>query len=246
MELKEKDATSEERRRTLYSNAPTPVATARDDAGLPLSGVFSEVAMSYSDFSLDELKSRFHLRLDEGRDLFSGIEALDVSDWLKESLARGVPLAFKIGTEKARSELVIAPILLEVLDQSGDDASLFSGVDFPVDPDRGLRGTCDFLFSRSPEQLIVETPVITVVEAKNENMKAGIAQCLAEMVGAHVFNQRRGRDLSAVYGAVTTGSNWKFLKLTGDTAFIDQPEYYLNEVGRIVAILMNMIRDVPA
>ena len=36
-----------------------------------------------------------------------------------------------------------------------------------------------------------EAPVVVVVEAKNENMKQGIIQCIAEMVAAQQFNQQR-------------------------------------------------------
>jgi hypothetical protein len=81
-----------------------------------------------------------------------------------------------------------------------------------------------------------------VVEAKNENMKAGIGQCLAQMVAARLFNERRGRELPAVYGAVTTGNNWKFLRLVGESAAIDLAEYHIKEVGRVVGILTSMLQ----
>ncbi|MEG3979123.1 hypothetical protein QT970_31610, partial [Microcoleus sp. herbarium8] len=38
------------------------------------------------------------------------------------------------------------------------------------DAARGLSGYCDFLISRSPEQLVIESPVIALVEAKNDNI----------------------------------------------------------------------------
>jgi heterodisulfide reductase subunit B len=97
--------------------------------------------------------------------------------------------------------------------------------------------------SLSAEQLIIEAPVVVIVEAKNENIKQGISQCIAEMVAAQLFNQRRNNAIPTVYGVVTTGSNWKFLQLTGTTVFVDLPEYYIKEVERIVGILVHMVRD---
>jgi hypothetical protein len=202
--------------------------------------------MSYSDFSIEDVKEQFKLRLDEGEDLFAATPPIEVSPMLRETLAESVPLALAISTEKARSELIITPVLLEVRRQLNHQASLFSGVDFNVDPEHGLRGVCDFLLSRSPEQLTIEAPVVAVVEAKNENMKAGFGQCLAEMIAARLFNERKGRELPAIFGVVTTGNNWKFLRLTGDTANVDLAEYHIKEVGRVVGILVNMLQGTVA
>lgn len=202
--------------------------------------------MSYSDFSLEDIKERFKLHLDEKRDLFSSIPPAEISALLRDTLAESVPLALAISTEKARSELMIIPVLLEVRRQVKQPISLFSGVDFTVDEEQGLRGVCDYLLSRSPEQLTIEAPVVSVAEAKNENMKAGIGQCLAELVAVQLFNQRKGRDLPMVYGAVTTGNNWKFLRLAGDTANVDLAEYHIKEVGRIVGILAAMLQGAAA
>jgi hypothetical protein len=100
--------------------------------------------------------------------------------------------------------------------------------------------------SRSPEQLTIEAPVVAVVEAKNENIKAGIGQCFAQLIAVRLFNQRKGQELPAVYGAVTTGNNWKFLRLAGDQANVDLAEYHIKEVGRIVGILVAMLQGATA
>lgn len=198
--------------------------------------------MSYSDFSLVDVKERFNLHLQEKEDLYGSIAPVEISALLRDTLNESVPLALAISTEKARSELIITPVLLEVRRQMGQSVSLFSGVDFTVDAEQGLHGVCDYLLSRSPEQLTIEAPVVAVVEAKNENMKAGIGQCLAELVAVRLFNQRKGCELPAVHGAVTTGNNWKFLRLAGDTAKVDLAEYHIKEVARIVAILVTMLQ----
>jgi hypothetical protein len=202
--------------------------------------------MAYSDFTLEAVKQQFGLQTNEQGDYFAGVSPIPISDTLRWHLDRYQPLALAIGTEKSRSELLIMPILLDAYEQSQRAFSLFSGVDFNVDQDAGLRGYCDYILSLSPEQLAIEAPVVTVVEAKNENINRGIAQCLAEMVAAQRFNRARDRSIPTIYGVVTTGANWKFLRLIEAIAYIDQTEYYLVEVERIVAILLAMIREATA
>lgn len=198
--------------------------------------------MPYGEFSIEEVKARFQLRIAETAEYFADIPSVAVSDFLTQMLAENIPLAVAISTEKARSELIIAPVLLEARRQVQRRISLFSGVEFNVDPSRGLNGVCDYLLSRSPEQLTIEVPVVTVVEAKNDNLKSGLGQCMAEMVAARLFNQQKGRELPRVYGVVTTGSLWKFLQLEGDVVSLDQREYPISELGRVVGILVRMVR----
>ena len=197
--------------------------------------------MSYRDFTIRDLKQKFGLRIEEESDLFSEVTGIKVGPSLSETLAETVPLALAISTEKARSELIIAPMLLEARRCADRRVGFFSGVDFSVDPQRGLNGVCDFLLSRSHEQLSIEAPVIAVVVAKNEDMRAGIGQCLAEMVAVRIFNERGGRSEESIYGAVTTGNTWRFLRLRNDEAEVDRAEYYINEVGRILGILKAML-----
>jgi hypothetical protein len=196
----------------------------------------------YGEFSIEDVKASFQLQIAEAEEYFASIPPVQVSDFLTRTLAESIPLAVAISTEKARSELIIVPVLLEVRRQVQRRVSLFSGVEFTVDPSRGLNGVCDFLISLSPEQLTIEVPVVAVVEAKNDNLKSGLGQCMAEMVAARLFNQQRGRDLARVYGVVTTGSLWKFLRLEGDVVSLDLREYPISELGRVVGILVSMVR----
>jgi hypothetical protein len=201
-----------------------------------------EKEMAYSDFTLNRVKKEFGLTIDEKLDLFAAVESSECSDYLKFTLQENVPLALAINTEKARSEMIIAPILIEVRRDLKQQISLFSGTEFNIDSARGLNGICDFIISRSREQLTVNAPVLTIVEAKNENIKAGLGQCIAEMLAAQIFNQNEGNLIETIYGAVTTGNIWKFLKLVGSVVFIDQTDYYINEVGKILGILYSAVR----
>ena len=110
-----------------------------------------------------------------------------------------------------------------------------------LEPTQGLTGFCDFLISLSPEQLVIEAPVVTLVEAKNDNIQSGLGQCMAEMIAAQIFNQRKGKQISTIYGVVTTGTNWKFLILKGQVIEIDLNEYFINQLGKILGILKSLI-----
>ncbi|MEL6354783.1 MAG: hypothetical protein AAFR58_23995 [Cyanobacteria bacterium J06627_28] len=197
--------------------------------------------MPYRQFKLDNIKRELNVQIRDRASLFGEIAPVQCSDLLTQLLEKYSPLAIAIGTEKSKSEFIIAPILYELKEQLVGQISLFSGREFNVVPEKGLSGFCDFLISRSPEQLIIESPVITVVEAKNDNILSGIGQCIAEMVAAQIFNERHQNPIPAIYGVITTGSNWKFLRLRGDTIDADLDEYYLNDVGKILGILLHCV-----
>ena len=199
--------------------------------------------MAYSDFSLAKVSKTFELKILDAVNMFSAIPELESSNFLVETLLYTVPLAISSNTEKARSEMIIAPILIELRKQLNSEISFFSGIDFTIDPERGLNGNCDFLISRSPELLILTAPVIIIVEAKKENINGGLGQCVAEMLGARIFNEREGNDIPAIFGAVTSGTNWRFLKLKDQVIEIDLTEYYLRDVNKILGILANSIRN---
>ena len=199
--------------------------------------------MAYIDFSLASVKKALNLTISPRQDLFSAVPALEVSNYLTEALLYNVPIALASNTEKSRSEMIIAPILLELTRHFADRISLFSGVDFTVDTNLGLNGSCDFLISRSPELLIISAPIILIVEAKKENINAGLGQCAAEMYAAKIFNQREGNEISGIYGVVTTGEIWKFLRLEGEEVQIDLLEYFLNQVNQILGILASSINS---
>jgi hypothetical protein len=198
--------------------------------------------MAYSDFTtLTAVQKKFDLSIDETRTLFANVPEIQVSAHLQTTLQENIPLALAIATEKARSEMIIVPILIELRKLVDRQISLFSGVDFTVDEAKGLNGVCDYIISRSPHQLVVNAPILMLVEAKNEDMKRGLSQCLAEMVAAQLFNLREGNANQPVYGVVSTGSNWRFLTLEERTVLIDLPEYFINQIGKILGILLHLV-----
>lgn len=192
--------------------------------------------MPYSQFSLPAIVKTFDLIITKKVTLFDAVTPFSRSAILKEILDYNVPLAIANNTEKARSEMIIVPILLDLKKQLANQISLFSGVEFNVDAEKGLMGFCDFIISQSPEQLFVNAPVIMLVEAKNDNIKNGLGQCVAEMLAAQQFNQQEQNNIDEIYGVVTTGTIWQFLRLKGKTVEIELKEYYLSELDEILSI----------
>ncbi|MCY7408077.1 MAG: hypothetical protein LH631_12075, partial [Alkalinema sp. CAN_BIN05] len=113
-------------------------------------------------------------------------------------------------------------------------------------PERGLRGHCDFILSAGTEQYFISAPIVTIVEAKNENISAGLGQCIAEMVAAQRFNIKKNHPIDSIYGVVTTGTNWRFLRLRQRTIVIDSVEYYINQIDKILAILLQPFAELAA
>jgi hypothetical protein len=199
--------------------------------------------MAYSDFSLRKVLQDFNLRTRDDSFL-SNVLPISPNAYLLDFLERSLPLAIAIGTEKARSELLISPLLLEVREHLHRQVSIFSGTDLTVDPALGLNGICDFLISQSAEQVIVTAPIAVIVEAQKGELNAGLGQCIAEMVGAQKFNQQQGNAISTVYGTVTSGSLWRFLKLEGQTVTFDLTEYGVPPIDRILGILIQIASPV--
>ncbi len=198
--------------------------------------------MAYSDFTLASVVQAFDLTIAESLNVFADIPEFPISPFLTELLRRNLSLAIASNSEKARSEMIIAPILVELREQLHETIGLFSGIDFTVQPSRGLNGICDFIISRSPELLQLRSPIAVVVEAKKENLNAGLGQCIAEMVAAQLFNQQHETPTDRVHGAVTSGTNWRFLELQDQTVTIDLDEYYLADINKILGILMSGVK----
>ena len=197
--------------------------------------------MAYSDFTLESVVPMFQLEKIDIAGLFFEIEPVPPSEYLTTGLAKKAPLATAIGTEKARSEMIVADVLVELLEHLNRGISLFSGIDFSVDVENGLTGVCDFLVSLSPNQFYLEAPVIILVEAKNTDVKLGLGQCVAEMLAAQRFNAEKGNDIPYIYGASTTGIDWVFLKLEEKCLHIDMTTYQIARCDRILGILSSMV-----
>lgn len=129
--------------------------------------------MPYRDFTLAKVKKEFGLITVEPGRFLPALEPIAPSSRL-QAMLEDLPWAIAVGSEKAKSEGIIYPILQEVRRIAQRPVSLFSGRDFTVDADKGLSGYVDYLLSRSPEQLEIEAPVVIVEEAKRDNLNEGV------------------------------------------------------------------------
>ncbi|MEQ8999311.1 MAG: hypothetical protein RID53_22645 [Coleofasciculus sp. B1-GNL1-01] len=196
--------------------------------------------MAYSDFSLNQVKKVFGLT-EQSVQLFSDVPILEPSNWLQETLSYSLKLALSSSSEKARSEFIIAPILIELERRNPKKLSIYSGEKLDVDEEQGLKGECDFILSKSPVSLTMQAPIISLVEAKKGDIKGGLGQCIAQMLGAQRFNELENNSISGIYGCVTTGEDWQFLKLEGDVVFVDDHRYYINEREKLLGIFQFIV-----
>ena len=157
---------------------------------------------SYSDFTLDLIESQFGIR-NRLTEFFDVVEKIQWSDWLQNylNLAKELP----IKSEKARSEAIVYPILVELRNLNDKFFTIYSGDDFNVDEKLGLTGECDFIIAKDTGSYNVNAPIFQVVEAKKHDFDLGIPQCAAQMIASKIFNEKKGMDLDVIYGCVTTG-----------------------------------------
>jgi hypothetical protein len=195
--------------------------------------------MSYSDFTLELVMENLGLAV-RGERLFDPEPRISPSAWLQESLAKGNELS--LGSEKARGEFIVAPILLQCREASEKTIQIFSGFNFNVAPERGLRGECDFLLCRTPPSPVVQAPALVVLEAKKQDIELGLGQCAAQVFAARLFNQRHGREIEPLHGCVTTGDTWQFFRLQASDLLVDTKRYFLIEIDKILGILTAILQ----
>ncbi len=199
--------------------------------------------MAYNNFTLAGVKQQFGLNL-LAATFCQDLTPVTPSVTFAAIFAEWYPLAQQARSEKAKSELLVSPVLLEVRKLTNNSFELFSGEEFSVDREQGLNGFCDFLLSRSTAPYLIEAPIVMLVEAKKGELDVGLGQCIAEMVAAQIFNANQGKSIPIIYGCVTSGKLWQFLKLEGKDVTIDVNEYQITPVERILGILKWMVSEV--
>ncbi len=193
--------------------------------------------MPYSDFSLNDLEVKFGVH-NLRKHLFSELPLFEPSQRLKTELSEAEEMSLK--SEKAKSEWIVVPILRELRNRNDKFFTVYSGENLNADPEHGLNGECDFILSKETWSFEVSFPIVQIVEAKKNDIEEGIRQCAAQMVGARVFNQRKGIELEKIYGCSTTGDAWQFMELS-DNLYIDIHRYYLGELEELLGVFQHII-----
>ncbi|MFN0201899.1 MAG: hypothetical protein ACKVTZ_10275 [Bacteroidia bacterium] len=194
--------------------------------------------MPYGKYTLTTLKEHFGLTSHHCA-LFAEVEPKIPSEWLLETLKRSLAVAYT--SEKARSEAIVMPILLEIRTQNENKIAIYSGANLEADKEQDLNGECDFILSYNEQGTEVESPIFCMIEAKDGNIVKAFGQCAAQMLGAQLFNHKKGKDTETMYGCVNNGNEWKFLKLQGKTILIDTNSYFINDLPQILGVLQKVI-----
>jgi hypothetical protein len=193
--------------------------------------------MAYSDITFSQLYEKFGVT-QQSVVLFekNSVKSIAPSNRLKEDIkdSENMPLY----SEKAKSEVLIYPILREIKKRN-PQISIFSGYTFNVNSD--LAGAPDFLISANPNLVEPQSPIFCLVESKNKSPEEGFSQCAAEMYAAHLFNQRMKEEEKPIFGAVTNGFDWVFLKYENGVVYVDTQRYYLNELPKLLGIFQSII-----
>jgi hypothetical protein len=197
--------------------------------------------MTYSDFSIDDVRWTFHLTLRD-HELFPTIGLIDPSAWLRYGLEKGRSLA--VASEKARSEFIVAPILTACREILEEKIHIFSGVTLNAAPERGLKGECDFILARTSSAYSLQGPLMLIVEAKKHDLDVGLAQCAAQLVGARIYNEKDGTPTPVVYGCVTDGERWQFLKLEGQELILQPQILPIQQINQILWMIVECVKDV--
>jgi hypothetical protein len=200
--------------------------------------------MPFRDFFYPQVLGRLGLTIREA-DLSGGATLLPVRPEFAAFLQEALAIAtgdLGVCTEKAKSEFIVAPLLVELRRLMGRRFSVFSGMELNVHKGRALNGECDYILTKGDNQQLRQAPIVGVLEAKNEDhSQQGLGQCIAALYAAHLRNQKDQRSVCRVFGAVTTGRAWQLLQLEEGVLTLDRTPYGIRDLGRLLGILAHQI-----
>ncbi len=90
---------------------------------------------------------------------------------------------------------------------------------------------------------MIEAPAVIIIEAKKGDLKIGLGQCAAEMVAAQSFNATNGVVIPTIYGSVSSGTAWRFMKLDNQVLTLDLNDYPVPPVERLLGMLVWMVKQ---
>lgn len=194
--------------------------------------------MAYTDFTLMDLAEKFGLKHQTTRLAFD-YQPIEPTQKLQSALEEAADMPIK--SEKARSEWIVVPILKELRNINHKFFTIYSGDTLNGDKEQGLYGECDFILAKDTKSYELSEPIFQIVEAKRNDLEEGVRQCAAQLLGARMFNQKRGIVMENLYGCTTTGDDWQFLMLSPEGLWIDNRKYYLVEIKDLLGIFQCII-----
>ena len=197
--------------------------------------------MVYKDFKFKDIYKQFGIRQTTGQLFKINLPIVEPSKYLLRSLE--IAKEFPLTTEKAISEALVSPILQEVKLNNRKSIELFSGERLVADKSKGLTGECDFIFAKAPGSKELMAPIVNITEAKRGDIDNpnSLAQAAAQLIGARLFNKNNDTQIDPIYGACTSGHEWVFLKLQGQTITIDKNRYPIINLSELLGVLQHII-----
>jgi hypothetical protein len=137
-------------------------------------------------------------------------------------------------SEFARREFLIAPIVIKLVE-------IFDNIDIDTEMNINynnlLKGKLDYLLSTNNNFLIIE--------AKDENLQGGYKQLAIEMITLDKIFQDEKIERDFIYGAISTGNEWKFIILNRKTkTFLSDVKLYFlpDNLKEILGIFVNILK----
>ena len=189
--------------------------------------------MAYTDFTLESAEAELGIIARPGA-LFPGLEPLSVPAWLQEILARGMRLA--LISEKARSEFIVAPILLAVRELSGERVAILSGGELTVTVRGNGRGGPNQEYALALAGLLKDTPGVSALAADTDGADGGAGSATdpaGAMIDQATFARMKSLGLDpAAYLANNDAS--AFFAATGDLLLTGPTLTNVNDVRVIL------------
>jgi hypothetical protein len=198
--------------------------------------------MPYSQYNtLHSVRQKLGVSTRFGR-LLPNFEHIQPSDLLLKILERNTSNRTAYFNGKSRSEGIVFPILSELQSINNFKFALYSGATIDGEKELGLNGECDFVLSGAAQSIELERPIFCIVEAKDNDIELGIPQCIAQLCGANFFNQKvENIQLKNIYGAVTTGTEWNFLKMEDNNVMIDNDIYSIKNLSELLGAINHLV-----
>jgi hypothetical protein len=137
----------------------------------------------------------------------------------------------KLLSEDARKQAIIAPVLLEVCEITQTQLN----IEYAINVSDQLKGSLDYYIDKGQSLL--------VIEAKQADLSRGFIQLAVELIA---IDQWINSEQPILYGAVTTGEDWRFAtynrqekQITEDLKLYRVPEELTLLMKILVGILSN-------
>jgi len=198
--------------------------------------------MVHADFTLWDLERTFGIQNRWSQTSILGEPVhVEPSERLKKDVAFMENMPSLRAKKKGRAEFVLAPVFREVIENSKGTLILYSGGELDVNKETGLGGRYDFIFDRDTQTYSIHDAVLTIREELDGDVLEGIEPCAVQLFNARKRSREYGKGMDIVYGCVTDAYSFKFLKLEGDTVYVDRKDYHITKLPELLGAFQIII-----